>query len=137
MRIAVGTEQQRYLVGGAVCAILNNVILIGGDAFGFGYGVLTFLTFLITGTVAYRLHCWFTFREVGRWTGYLQFMAGIALGVPVTLLLLALLCSLLGLPMWIAAPVLTVLMLLYNYANARLAIVARLFGRAPVAAVKS
>ena len=129
-------EHGRYLAGGAICAILNNIILIGGDALGFGYGLLTFLTFLITGTVAYRLHCWFTFRKARRWDGYLQFMAGIALGVPVTLLLLALLCSLLGLPMWIAAPVLTVLMLLYNYANARLAIVTRLFGRARVAVVK-
>jgi putative flippase GtrA len=129
----IRAEHGRYLLGGGLCALLNNVILIGGDRLGYGYGLLTCLTFLITGTVAYRLHCWFTFRRVGRWDGYLQYMAGIALGVPVTLLLLALLCSLLGLPMWIAAPVLTVLMLAYNYANARLAIVARLFGGRSVA----
>ena len=116
------SEHQRYLFGGAICALLNNAILIVGDRLGFGYVTLIGLTFLITGTVGYHLHCRFTFRRSGDWTGYLAFMTGLALGVPVALLLLALLCSLCGLPMWIAAPVLTVLMILYNYGNARLAI---------------
>lgn len=119
------SEHQRYLIGGAICALLNNLILIIGDRLGFGYVPLTGLTFVITGTVGYHLHCWFTFRQIGSWTGYLTFMVGLAFGVPVALLLLALLCSFAELPMWLAAPTLTVLMILYNYANARLCITAR------------
>lgn len=126
------SEHGRYLAGGAICALLNNIILIGGDRLGIGYVALILLTFLITGTVAYLFHSRFTFRRDGRWGGYLVFMAGIALGVPVTLALLTLLGPLLGMPMWIAAPLLTLLMLLYNYANARLAITSRLLGRAPL-----
>jgi len=135
MRYAIGREHQRYLVGGVICAILNNVILIAGESLGLGYLALTGLTFLITGTVGYFLHCWFTFRRDGVWSSYLVFMTGIALGIPVTLLLLVVLRSLLGLPMWIAGPVLTVLMILYNYFNARLAITRRMFGRVPLESI--
>ena len=124
----MGAEQFRYLVGGVLCALVNNVILIVGDLFGAGYLELTFLTFGITGTVGYVFHSRVTFRQVVGWASYGAFMAGIAFGIPVALVILTVLHSLLGLPMWIAAPALTGLMLVYNYVNARLAITEWMFG---------
>jgi len=136
MRFRIGGEQQRYLIVGAICAVLNNVILIGGDWLGLNYVMLTGLTFVITATPVYWLHCWFTFRHGGNLAGYLIFMSGCAIATPVALLLLAILHSLLGLPMWIAAPVTTVLMIIYNYCNARMAILRRMLGRMPIAAIR-
>ena len=75
-------EHRRYLAGGAICALLNNVILIGGDRLGVGYAALTGLAFLVTGTLAYFVHSRFTFRRTGLWGSYAMFMTGIALGLP-------------------------------------------------------
>jgi hypothetical protein len=67
----------------------------------------------------------FTFRASANWASYTQFMTGIAFGFPLTVGLLMVLISWRRLPMWIAAPATTILMFLYNYINARAAILWR------------
>lgn len=112
----------RYLVVALLCAIANNIILIVGDRLGFGYIELTIATFVLTNSSAYFLHSWFTFRRRSGLANYWRFMVGGGLGVPVAIIILAILCSVWELPMMIAAPVQTVLMVIYNYLNARFAI---------------
>ncbi|WP_068088550.1 GtrA family protein [Novosphingobium rosa] len=118
-------EPMRYLGVGAVVTVLNNIVLIGGDRAGLGYGPLMALSWFVGGTAGYLLHARHTFRRAHGWGAYARFMAGVALGVPLALAMLAGLKSGLGLPMWVAAPTATVGMLAYNYLSARLAIVWR------------
>jgi putative flippase GtrA len=112
----------RYLAVSLLCATTNNIILIVGDHLGFGYVELTILTFVLTNSGAYFLHSRFTFRRRSGVSNYWRFMAGGAFAVPLAIALLAIMCSVWGLPMIIAAPVQTVLMVIYNYLNARFAI---------------
>ena len=115
----------RYVLVAATCAVANNVLLIAGDRLGYGYVVLMAATWAGVGTLGYLLHARFTF-VVARGPGsYARFMAGIAAGVPVSWLLLSLCGKVLHLPMWVNAPLNTVLMVAYNYANARVAMLWR------------
>ncbi|MBC2835029.1 GtrA family protein [Paragemmobacter straminiformis] len=118
---ALDNRKLRYLLGAGLCAAINNVILIGGDALGFGYVGLSVTCFLVTGTFAYAFHARFTFRQDLRWKSYLLYMFGIFFGLPVSVALMHVLYDMVGLPMWIAAPTLTVLMVVYNYAVTKLA----------------
>lgn len=118
-------ESARYLGVGACVAVLNNIVLIGGDRAGLGYGPLMALSWFVGGTTGYLLHARHTFRRAHGWGAYARFMGGVALGVPLSLAMLAGLKSGLGLPMWVAAPANTLGMFAYNYFSARLAIVWR------------
>ena len=126
--IAEGKKQPaRYLVSGGLCAIANNILLIAGGRAGMNTFELTLLSFMMIGTVGYLAHVLFTFRQSLTWRGYGRFMIGVALGIPVAYAVLTLLRDLLGLPMLIAAPTATVILLTYNFLSARLAIMRRLF----------
>ena len=120
-------EPTRYLVVGAGVTVVNNVVLIGGDRLGLGYGPLMAASWAISGSLGYVLHSRYTFRAAHGWGAYARFMGAVALGVPLALAMLAGLKSGLGLKMWIAAPVATLGMLLYNYLGARVTILWRRF----------
>ena len=115
----------RYTVVGAVCAIVHNIVMIGGDFTGLHYFPATLLSFAIVTPLGYFLHCRFTFRRQQTVDGFLRFMAGIAVGYPISLLLMVLFCSGMGLPVLIAAPLATIALFLFNYASAHWAIMRR------------
>ena len=110
-------QKFRYLLGAIICAGLNNVILIAGDHLGFGYVGLSVVCFFVTGTFAYAFHSLFTFRRDLGIRAYLLYMAGLLLGLLVSIVVLHLLYSVIGLPMWLAAPILTVTMFLSDVMN--------------------
>jgi len=124
---AAGRQPARYLISGGACALANNVLLIAGARAGLGIPALTLLSFAVIGTAGYGAHVHFTFRQIPGWRGYGRFMTGVALGIPAAYATLALLCDGLRLPMLIAAPIATAVLLVYNYLSARLAITRRLF----------
>lgn len=124
----IAREQVRYLFIGGMCAVINNVVLIGGNRLGYSYVGLTVLSSFISGTIAYCLHAHYSFRMRKTWRAYVQFLCGTSVGMPLAVGTLAVLVTLLGLPMWIASPSSTVLMMVYNYGFARLTIVGRLVG---------
>jgi putative flippase GtrA len=112
----------RYFGPALVCAVINNIIYIVGDGMGYNYVFLTFIAWLASGTVGYLMHARITFRVAGSWSGFAQFMIGVAVSVPAALAVLALFKSVIMLPMWAAAPAATATMFVYHYVNARLAI---------------
>jgi putative flippase GtrA len=120
-------EPVRYLGSAIVCVVVSNAVLIAGDLLGLNYAPVLVLSSWLGATVGYVLHTRFTFRAKHSWSSYFQLMGGVALAFPLALALMALLVSILRLPMWIAAPVATVGMLIYNYLNARFAILRRLW----------
>lgn len=121
-------QPARYLGSGGLCAIANNILLIAGARAGMDTFELTLLSFVMIGTAGYFAHVLFTFRQSLAWRGYGRFMTGVALGIPIAYAVLALFRDVLGLPMLIAAPAATVILLAYNFLSARLAIMRRLFG---------
>lgn len=111
----------RYALGAILAAGLNNTILIVGDHYGVEYAPLVVLCYFISGTLTYVFHSAFTFQRELSWSAYLLFMLGLLAGVPISIIVLYFLCSVLHLPMWISAAVLTVAMLIYNFMSAKFA----------------
>jgi putative flippase GtrA len=105
-----------------ICASINNAILIAGDHVGYSYGPLVVTAYFVSIAVGYAYHCRITFDEPMNLSGYIRFSAGIWLGLPLSLLILAALSDGLNVPMWLAAPLMTGLMVAYHYAIARITI---------------
>lgn len=116
-------EAVRYLLNGALVAAVNNVLLIVGARAAIGRLDLVIGTWIVGGSLGYWLHARTTFSARLDPCAYVRFMAGVALGIPVVWVLLEILAGWLALPMAIAAPLMTAIMLVYNYCNARFAIV--------------
>lgn len=115
----------RYLTVGALCAVTHNVIMIGADFAGLHYVLATLISFLVLTPLGYTLHCRFTFREACSVAGFLRFTGGIVAAYPLSLGLMVLFCTGLGWPVLVAAPLTTVLLIVYNYVSAHWAIVRR------------
>ena len=96
--------------------------MIGGDWIGIRYAILVAIAWFVTGTLAYFLHVNITFRAIGRFPNYLQFLAGAAVGIPYSLFLFFIFEYFLNFPMLISSPIVTLIMFIYNYVNARIAI---------------
>jgi putative flippase GtrA len=112
----------RYSAVGGLCMLINNVIIIGGARFGIHYVAATVAAFFVTTPLGYTLHTMFTFGARLSWQAFLRFAAGIAMSVPSFLVLMALLCTGLGLPVGIATPAATVMAIVLSYATAHWAI---------------
>ena len=112
----------RYLSVGAFCACIHNTVMILGDLAGGHYALMTLVSFVITTLLGYCLHAAVTFREGMSWHAFLRFASGAAMGLPISFVVMVILCSGLGLPVMIAAPVATVVLFLWNYACAHWAI---------------
>lgn len=116
----------RYLLVGGLCAAAHNIVMIGGDRAGGHYLPLIGLSFALVTPLGYALHSRFTFRRPASAGGFARFAAGVAVGVPLSLLFMALLCTGFRLPVPVAAPIATALLFAYNYLAAQLAILRRL-----------
>lgn len=121
----LGGEHARYLASAGVCATASNLILIAGASAGLSYLELSLLSFVVVGTLGYGLHVRLTFRQQPGWSSYLRFMSGLSAGIPLSFAILYILCGLLTLPMWIAAPCATIILVLYNFVSAKAAILRR------------
>jgi putative flippase GtrA len=117
---------RRYLTVGALCALIYNLITIGCDFGGVPYLPATLISVAVVAPLGYFLHCRFTFRKAPSLNGFLRFMAGIAIAYPLLLGLMLLFCSGLGLPVLIASPLATAVLVVFNYVSAHWAIVRRL-----------
>jgi putative flippase GtrA len=116
----------RYIVVGAICAVVHNVVMIVGDLIGFHYLPMNFVSFGMVTLLGYWLHSRFTFRGQLSIAAFLYFAAGLAVGFPFSLLVMAILCTGLGIPVIIAAPTATIVLFLWNYASAHWAILGTL-----------
>ena len=118
----VVARSARYLAVGAACALTHNIVMILGDLAGAHYAPMTLVSFAITTPMGYCLHAGLTFRERFSWRAFARFAAGAATGYPISLLMMAILCDGFGLSVMIATPVATVVLVVWNYACAHLAI---------------
>jgi len=115
----------RYLIVGAVCAGAHNAIMIGGAALGAHYAVSSAVSYAIVVLIGFLLHSRFTFSVTARWGSFARYAAGMLLNYPIWVALMFLFCDVARLPMTIAAPLGTVVMLVWNFAVSRWAILRR------------
>lgn len=116
-------QSSRYVSGGAICALLHNVLVIGLAFAGVAYALALVVSFLITTPVAYLFHTAVTFGEPRSWGRLIRFMGASLAGFGWSAALMILACSGLGLPVAVATPLVTVMVFLWNFASARWAIV--------------
>lgn len=121
----VAGRTARYTIVGAICALAHNAVMILGDLAGGHYVPMTVLSFGIVTPLGYQLHSRFTFGEQLSSRGFLRFASGVTTGFALSLLSMAILCTGLGLPVVIAAPLTTITLFLWNYVSAHWAILER------------
>ncbi len=121
----------RYLLVGGLCAAVHNAIMIGGAALGLHYVISTVASYVVVVVLGFLLHSHFTFSVGPELRSFLKYAAAMALNYPIWLVLMFLLNDRGGLPMAIASPVGTVLMLAWNFAVSRWAILKPVTAAAP------
>ena len=119
----------RYVLVGALCAGLYNVIMIAGDAVGVHFVASTCVAFVVNVLVGYTLHCRFTFSEPMTWRGLARYTAAMLLNLPLSFAGIWLLHGVLKLPMWAAAPLVTAFLFAWNYVATHWAVVTRALTR--------
>lgn len=122
-RLHLAGSGLRYVGGAVLCALINNAILIAGDGAGFTDMAGVLVAWLLGGVAGYLWHSLITFKEPLQMRRLCWFLAGMLIGIPLTWLSILFFRHLVGWPMTLASPATTVVLILYNYFNARIAIV--------------
>ncbi|HEY2595487.1 MAG TPA: GtrA family protein [Chloroflexota bacterium] len=119
----------RYALVGALCAGLYNLIMIAGDAIGVNFVASSVFAFVVNVLVGYTLHCRFTFSERMTARGLARYTAAMLLNLPLSVGGIWLLHGVLRLPMWLASPLVTALLFVWNYVATHWAVVTRALTR--------
>ena len=119
----------RYALVGALCAGLYNLIMIAGDAAGVNFVASTVVAFVVNVLVGYTLHCRFTFSEPMTVRGLARYTAAMLLNLPLSIGGVWLLHGVVRAPMWLASPVVTALLFVWNYVATHWAVVTRVLSR--------
>lgn len=112
-------ERRRYLVIGGSCALLNNALLIGGDALGLHYAVTIVAAFILVLPISYIFHARWTFFAPISLPALWRYVLGSLSGLGLASFTIWLLNVMLGIPMWLAAPLATAKMVIYNFLMTR------------------
>jgi putative flippase GtrA len=99
--------------------------MILGERAGLGYVSSSILSLFVVIPPGYLLHAGFTFGSGRSWSAFFRFSGSILAGFPISLLTIALLSSVAGLSMVIAAPIATLVLFVWNYMTAHWAILGR------------
>ena len=115
----------RFVMVGLVCAAAHNAIMIAGDWWHIHYAVSCVLSYAIVVVLGFALHVRFTFGQQASLDSFGRYALAMAANYPVTLALLFVMCDVAGWPVAIAAPVATVIMMVWNFLASRWAIVGK------------
>lgn len=119
----------RYIVVGAFCAGIYNVMMIAGDWLGITYVATTLVAFVVLVLLGYVLHCLYTFSEKLSAIGLARYTGAMLLTLPLSLGGMWLLHGVAHLPMWLASPLLTVSLFCWNFVATRWAVLSRALAR--------
>ncbi len=122
----------RFAIVGLVCAVVHNVIMLSADRWGIHYTASSALSYAVVVVLGFALHVGFTFQQRPSLESFWRYAVSMAANYPITLALLFLMCDVAGLPVMIAAPTATVLMMLWNYFASRWAIA----GKPPITCLR-
>jgi putative flippase GtrA len=113
----------RFFTVGLACALLHNAIMIGGDWLGLHYVASSLLSFAIVSGFGYWLHSAWTFpgAQRGR-TPFTRYALTMSVNLPLSIAGMFVFVDLAGLPVSVAAPLVTVLLAAFNFLGARWAL---------------
>ena len=112
----------RYLAVSAFCAALHNAIMIGLDFAGVHYGLSLLASAVVLVPTGYFALARFTFEARCSRPAFARYAGVVLVNTPGSFIALWALYDTLGLPMWIAAPVATIILMIWNYLTSRWAI---------------
>ena len=112
----------RYLLVGVSCAVLYNVALIAGDLLGLHYVVTTAIAYVVVVLWGYGLHSLFTFGRELSARALFRYALGMAVNLPLSLVLMFLFCDVARVAVVVAAPATTVILFVWNFVTSRWAI---------------
>ena len=113
----------RALTVGLVCALLHNAIVIAGDFAGLHYALSLTISFAIVVLVGYWLHSGWTFKGTKRGgSSFARYVLVASANYPASLVGMFLLVDLMGLPVPLASPLLTVVLFAANFLGNRWAL---------------
>jgi putative flippase GtrA len=115
-------ELRRYLSVGVICAVLHNVIVISASQLGLHYMLALLLSVLVVTPTGYALHTLYTFGAQFSWRQFARFTSGLIGGMLLNLAIMFLLCTVLNVATYVATPVATALLFIWNYSSARWAV---------------
>lgn len=124
----------RYGLVSLFCAGLYIATMIAGDRLGLHYVVSYLIAFVLVVSAGFLLHAYVTLKAPATWPSLVRYTGAMALNAPLNLLLIAVLTDGAKLPMTIAAPATTILLIVWNLFATQWALRARLFrakGSAP------
>ena len=107
----------RYTLISFVCALLHNAVLIAADAAGLGIVACQAASAAVLLPVGFCLQSRYTFACERSWRGFACYSAALISNFPLALLVLWLSRDLAALPMWIAAPVSSIVLYCWNFAT--------------------
>lgn len=113
----------RFFSVGLGCALLHNAIMIAGAWLGLHYGVSSLVSFVVVVLVGYWLHTAFTWprAERGR-VSLARYTLTMSANLPLFLAGMYLFVDLAGMAVPLAAPLVTVLLMAFNFVGSRWAL---------------
>jgi putative flippase GtrA len=116
----------RFLAVGAACALLHNVIMIGGDWAGLHYVVSSVVSYAVVVVFGYCLHSGWTYSGTQRGgVSFLRYALMASGNLPLGIAIMYLLVDVAGIAVPLASPIATLLLFLFNFAGTRWALRAR------------
>jgi putative flippase GtrA len=113
----------RFLLVSVSCALLHNCVMVAGDWVGWHYAASTLVSFAIVAAIGYWLHSNWTFPGAERGAlPFARYAASLSVNLPGFILGMYLAVDLAGLPVVLAAPLVTVLLGVVNFAATRWAL---------------
>lgn len=112
----------RYLSVSAVCWVIHNATMIAGDAAGLPLLTSIAASFTVVVIVGYLLHSRYTFTTSNGPESFGRYVLAMLPNFPLSAAVIWLLSKAIGLPMTVAAPLATMVMLAVNYLGSRWAI---------------
>lgn len=109
----------RYSVVSGICLAIHNAVMIATDFLGANLWQAVLLSFCVVVIVGFLLHSRYTFRTERSWRGLGRYTMAMSLNIPLALLATGFWHEILQLPMILAAPLATVIMMIFNFFASR------------------
>lgn len=117
------TRAAAHIAVSAACLVTHNAVMIGADFAGVSLAAAMLASFCVVVVLGYSLHSLITFREQLSWHGLQRYTAAMSANLVMAFALTFLLRDAFALPMIIAAPAASILMIAVNFLLSRWAIV--------------
>lgn len=113
----------RFLAVGLGCALLHNAIMIAGDLLGLHYALSSVVSFAFVAAAGYGLHSAWTFPGATRdRMSFARYALSMSANLPVFVAGMFVFVDLTGFSVPVAAPLVTVLLLAFNFVATRWAL---------------